>query len=219
MILIFSATTECNLRCKHCFRSGSGPDSLDISVIKNIIKQSLKYGISLIGFTGGEFTMHPQFKEILDFVHDEVRIPYSIVSNGFAFDDAFNIVYPHRDQVAFIAFSIDGPNAEVHDNIRGHGSFERATSNLKKCYDSGIHTRVCMAIGNHNIDYVEEMAMTVLKCGVCEMVYTTVLPAANNGDLVLSRSDRRKLHMRILALQQQIAAPIIMGINILGNGL
>jgi len=190
---------------------------LDIDLIKDVINQSMRYGINHIGFTGGEFILHPDFREIIDLVHG-IQIPYSIVSNGFKFENEISFLYPRRDHIAYIAFSLDGHNAEVHDSVRGAGSFEKVTSSIKKCYEMGFHTRTCAAIGTHNIDYIEDIAMEALKCGVHEIVYTTVLPTPTNEKLVLSVTELKKAHLRILALERQLKIPVIVGTDIIGFG-
>lgn len=54
-------TNKCNLRCKHCYASGSilNNGALDLEGLKQFLKILINNGVSKIDFTGGEIFTYP----------------------------------------------------------------------------------------------------------------------------------------------------------------
>ncbi len=87
-------TYECNLKCLGCNRSctqAPTKESIKVSDIKKFITASINDNKQWqrINILGGEPTLHPNFKEIIDLIYNEYILKYSpntilkIVSNGF----------------------------------------------------------------------------------------------------------------------------------------
>lgn len=57
----FAGTYQCNLSCPHCCVPIEWPDRLDISVALRFLEQSHAAGIEILGFTGGEPFLYPEF--------------------------------------------------------------------------------------------------------------------------------------------------------------
>ena len=87
-------TYECNLKCLGCNRSctqSPTSESLSLSDIKRFVNESISnnHDWKFINILGGEPTLHPEFKEIIKFIHVEYIEKYKpdtilqIVSNGY----------------------------------------------------------------------------------------------------------------------------------------
>lgn len=85
---------ECNLKCLGCNRSctqAPTTESVTFSDIKQFVEESksIQKKWELINILGGEPTLHPEFKKIIHFIHNEYITKYSpktilqIVSNGY----------------------------------------------------------------------------------------------------------------------------------------
>src|SRR5215510_13202945 len=57
----FSGTYQCNLDCPHCCVPIEGPDRLPVPVAVQFLEQAAEYGIDVLGFTGGEPFVYPEF--------------------------------------------------------------------------------------------------------------------------------------------------------------
>ena len=93
--LSFAGTYQCNLTCPHCCVPIEWPDRLDIKVALRFLEDAHAYGIRILGFTGGEPFLYPEFihkvcrrAAALGFRFDK------IVTNGVWFSDA-----PQLDKV------------------------------------------------------------------------------------------------------------------------
>lgn len=87
-------TYECNLKCLGCNRSctqAPTKESLSLEDIKRFVQESIEnnHHWELINVLGGEPTLHPEFKEIIFWIHSHYIEKFStetilqIVSNGY----------------------------------------------------------------------------------------------------------------------------------------
>ncbi len=59
--LSFAGTYQCNLSCPHCCVPIEWPDRLDIGVALRFLEDAHRQGIEVLGFTGGEPFLYPEF--------------------------------------------------------------------------------------------------------------------------------------------------------------
>lgn len=57
----FAGTYQCNLDCPHCCVPIEWPDRLDIPTALQFLEQAHDFGIEIVGFTGGEPFLYPEF--------------------------------------------------------------------------------------------------------------------------------------------------------------
>ncbi|HLN27619.1 MAG TPA: radical SAM protein [Gemmataceae bacterium] len=75
--LSFAGTYQCNLSCPHCCVPIEWPERLDIESALRFLEDAYAYGIGILGFTGGEPFLYPEF------VHTLCRRASAL---GFRFD-------------------------------------------------------------------------------------------------------------------------------------
>src|SRR5436190_545305 len=63
--LSFAGTYQCNLDCPHCCVPIEWTDRLDIPTALRFLEEAHAYGIDLLGFTGGEPFVYPDFVRVL----------------------------------------------------------------------------------------------------------------------------------------------------------
>src|SRR5437868_2908585 len=59
--LSFAGTYQCNLACPHCCVPIEWTERLDIAVALRFLEDAHRYGIGILGFTGGEPFIYPEF--------------------------------------------------------------------------------------------------------------------------------------------------------------
>ena len=116
---IFYITNDCNLTCKHClFSSGSNKKRLDLDLYREAIdslSEDEHFSHSEIGFSGGEFFIHPDWREILLYARNK-GFRCGIVTNGTLLsNEDLGLL---SDPGVRLAISLDG-FAASHDGIRG----------------------------------------------------------------------------------------------------
>src|SRR3954463_12366100 len=63
--LSFAGTYQCNLSCPHCCVPIEWPERLDVAAALRFLEDAHAYGIGVLGFTGGEPFLYPEFVEAL----------------------------------------------------------------------------------------------------------------------------------------------------------
>ena len=132
-------TTECNLRCLHCYNeSGKEKAKIDEVDLENICQSLKKAKQDHITFSGGEPFLHPK---ILDYINicTKQGIGVSIISNATQITQQLLEQLP-RENISF-QISLNGSKQEIHDALCGKGRYEKTMkgiSNLKKYFPNEI---------------------------------------------------------------------------------
>jgi pyruvate-formate lyase-activating enzyme len=87
--LSFAGTYQCNLTCPHCCVPIEWPDRLDIAAAVRFLEDAHAFGIRILGFTGGEPFLYPEFLHALCRRAAELGYQFDkIMTNGVWFRDA-----------------------------------------------------------------------------------------------------------------------------------
>lgn len=122
-------TDRCNSRCLTCgiWRKEPKKD-LDVEVIKELLTDKIVDRSTYFNLTGGEFLLHPKYKEILSLVSDR---NYAIYSNGILADRLIETVRAFK--VKSLSLSLDG-TPDTYKRVRGADNYyniERIVNELK----------------------------------------------------------------------------------------
>ncbi len=114
--LFITTTNRCNSRCKIC-NVWKERKKIDISldVMREILTDKLVTKRTYVGITGGEFILHPHYKEILDMLN-EIGINYAVFSNGVDKDRLIRTV--REFGIPEVQLSLDG-TPETYRKVRG----------------------------------------------------------------------------------------------------
>ena len=168
------AGTLCNLTCTHCFISCSPANRsfgfLDYDHVLRVLDESRSLGVKEYYFTGGEPFMHPRMLEILDAT---LKIgPATVLTNGTLFRDrVVNRLAQLRDGSSYsleIRVSIDHPDEQTNDSIRGQGAFAGAMQGVRTLVAAGFLPIITMAQTWADADahrIYERMRQTLLNLG------------------------------------------------------
>lgn len=85
----FAGTYQCNLSCPHCCVPIEWTDRLDIPTAVRFLEQARAVGIELLGFTGGEPFLYPEFLVALTRRAAQLRFRFDkLMTNGVWHRDA-----------------------------------------------------------------------------------------------------------------------------------
>jgi sulfatase maturation enzyme AslB (radical SAM superfamily) len=145
------AGTLCNLTCTHCFISCSPANRsfgfLDYEHVLRTLDESRALGVKEYYFTGGEPFMHPR---MLDILEATLKIgPATVLTNGTLFRDR---VVERLTQLGNgsiysleLRVSIDHPDEQTNDLIRGQGAFASAIEGVRRLVAAGFLPIITMA--------------------------------------------------------------------------
>lgn len=174
-------TYKCNLSCLHCgaafkYRYDKFIKSnYNVCKKKELLIDQLRYAdvypflenleksghLYSISFSPniGESTIHPDFVDIWNHI-SKMNSVYSvnIITNGILFYKLIDRLSMHKLRNAI--FSLDGGTAEVHNLIRGKGTFEKVLKSIRataeqKQHDRNFTLQINYTLNNLNIDSLQ----------------------------------------------------------------
>lgn len=134
-------TQKCNLSCRHCFTgsAGSRNEGIPTGSWIEILDEMSSIGVINARFTGGEPTVRDDWHEILSHAK-KLGFAVSLQTNGVYADAAGTVKKIAGLELDQVTVSLDGIG-RTHDELRGHGSFEKLTASMKLMKAAGIKLR------------------------------------------------------------------------------
>ena len=164
--VFFHILTACNLRCRHCYINPTehGTQTLSLDKVSNWLKLFArpKQETNLI-LLGGEPTLHVNLPAIIR-TAKALRYAVTVDSNGYLLNDFLTRITP--DLVDSLSFSLDGPDAVVNDPIRGLGSFQVCTDNIRRAVRAGFATSLIYTVSSLNINQLHKMPALLASLGI-----------------------------------------------------
>lgn len=182
----FDITSNCNLRCVHCFNdSGKKAPLQDLGKEEklSIARQVAAMHPLNTCICGGEATLCPYLLEIVDILAREGS-KVSMVSNGFLMTR--ELAKKLREHgVCMVQISIDGAYAWQHDTFRGvNGSYERAVQAARFLREAGME-QLDVSLVPNRLNYRTMPAYLAMcaELGVNEVRMMPLLPSGRAKSL------------------------------------
>jgi radical SAM protein with 4Fe4S-binding SPASM domain len=205
-------TETCNLSCRHCYQGERGTDEMPLPEIKRTIAEAAdmvtawsdEYGLDFsrsMNITGGEPLLRPDIFVILDEVRKQ-GFDCSLLTNGTLIspDVATRLA---SMGLAGVQVSIEGPE-EVHDSIRGRGSFSASASGIEYLVDAGVTVTINATISSLNASSMRHIIAFGSHIGVKRIGFSRLVPAGRGRSLIyrlLQPLEVRELFDSVLALE------------------
>jgi uncharacterized radical SAM superfamily Fe-S cluster-containing enzyme len=134
--VLIEITDACNLACRVCYADSKGDRILSMDAFRRHIGAllTLKGSLDSVQLIGGEPTLHPQFWEMLAFLHADVRVKkIYIATNGIELDKAgmADRLVPFRDKV-LVLLQFDGVEPATNKALRQANPVRIRASLLKR---------------------------------------------------------------------------------------
>ena len=152
----WTITDRCNYNCRHCFHA------TDNTVHRNefTLEQAMLFldevrdcGIRSVNLTGGEPTLYPWFREVVEGMRERGIALQTLVTNGSLLTPELLDFLKKQHPQTLIRISFDGIG--WHDWMRQHeGSEERTIEAIRLCRDAGLDVHI-----NANVHRKNESVM------------------------------------------------------------
>jgi AdoMet-dependent heme synthase len=207
-------TERCNLKCSHCYQSGNRTDELSFAEIREVAADvsdmleawSEMYDMAFspsFNITGGEPFLRQDLFDILGHLGGRGFELY-LLTNGTLID---------REKAARLALtcvkgvqvSIEGPE-EIHDRIRGRGSFASSLRGISFLLDAGITVTLNATLSEINADHFTAMVSLASSIGAQRLGFSRLVPSGRGAGLIDKMIDRagiRKIYEEILSLKPE----------------
>lgn len=177
----FVITERCNLACSHCIRDSSPyrDETAETGMIKDALTQIARsHPDSLVLLSGGEPTLHRNFRELLDFGL-QLGLNITINTNGVtSFFNEATLEGLARHAHLSVQVSLDGDEA-MHDAIRGPGSYCKAIRTLRRLVEHGI--RCCVSTTVVDIDFMARAGTFIASLDALGLAHIAIKRATYAG--------------------------------------
>ena len=210
MRMVVELTNRCNLSCGHCFEERhADTGNLPAGIFEKVLHEAHSCNIDHFSFTGGEPTLHPRFPEIVCQLSD-AGYTFSMVSNGSTFGHIYPLLAEHRARFSGVTFSLDGAREEVHDRLRGRGSYRQVMRAISICVVRNLPFTLNMVITSQNRSQVKEMTELATRLGSGGVRFGHLMPNPETElrCLTLSPEQRRETEREIWRLQRTASVPV-----------
>lgn len=183
---VLELTNRCNMSCKHCYRLSDDyePFELTYEEATAIIDQMTGAGARYVEVTGGEFTLHKRWIDIIDYLYERAEL-MGLLSNGLALnEELIKRMEPYKDKMLW-SISLDSYDPKFHDAFRGaQGSHEKICRNIKLLVKHGHLVRVSMSTNDENVDHViPTMDFVHNELKAAHFGFTEVLPLGRGANV------------------------------------
>jgi uncharacterized radical SAM superfamily Fe-S cluster-containing enzyme len=182
-LALIEIVDSCNLACPTCFADspvGAAGAKLKFHSLESLQARirgvvERKGNIELLQLSGGEPTLHPQFFELVDWIHAEPGIDYCLVNtNGvrIAKEDGFLEALGERARRGHfqLYLQFDGPQEEGQRALRGVDLREMKRLAMERCEAQKIPFTLAMTVIPENLLHLWETIETGLGYEACRGV-------------------------------------------------
>ncbi|PXY36203.1 radical SAM/SPASM domain-containing protein [Prauserella flavalba] len=166
----------CNFTCTHCYYSSSPAKKgrLSLDQFRQVVDNLVEHGVRIIEITGGECTIHPDFREILRYAAARFGL-FAIITNGYLLGKRPDLLAEVASYPNIIAqISIDGLE-EHHDRWRRQrGSFRAAVAAAGALARRGVPVRMACTISSANVAEVVPLYELAKSLGVSAVSFAPV---------------------------------------------
>lgn len=161
--IIWHILDYCPLKCPYCFSTKSNeqvnPQEIDLYI--NIFK---RLGVQKIDISGGEPLHYMHLPKLIEALKSK-NINVTITSSGTGIESNVSWLVENANYFSRVIFSLDGPDSEAHDKIRGKkDTFTRLLSlitTLKKGGNSKIRINTVITKLFLNPNYCKKIVKVI----------------------------------------------------------
>lgn len=194
--------TYCDLRCVYCTCPHAATTLLSTEQWREIIRGLGRLGTIRLKFQGGEPTLRPDFRELSAEAKDNGIIS-AVVSHGQAIPSRPELL----DYIDEIIISLDSPNEEVNDRLRGQGSYQAAVAAIDVALQRGVRTFVNAVLTSENFSDLEAMLEFCEARGILMNAQPVIYEGRYFGGkaqaLALTQEEVREVHQKMAEWKRQ----------------
>jgi len=199
-------TKQCNLRCPHCYKEANHECSY--LPIENLYELSDFIGenIQIVGFTGGEPLLHPDFEKIV--THFFKNALLELNSNGI-------FIHKVKDEIlqrfSAISISLYGlSDADYLKNTNSLNSFNQLLSSGAKLKRLGICFNTSVIVTKEKMSQLEDYTKLAIELGASTLQFGTANAIGRGKSLLendatwfLTLEEKREVYKTLRYLQKK----------------
>ncbi len=164
--ILVEVTNACNLACPVCYSDARGDRKMPLALFKEYLLRLIerKGVLDSVQLTGGEAMLHPEFWQMVAFLHEQPVKKIYLPTNGIAFANAEMAArcLPFRDKL-MVLLQFDGQRADTNRAMRDANTTRVRDQVIENFGRLGIHVQLTMTItqgvNDHEIGWVVETGL------------------------------------------------------------
>ncbi|MAF11387.1 radical SAM/SPASM domain-containing protein [Candidatus Poribacteria bacterium] len=195
--VVWEVTRACALACKHCRAEAQPrrhPEELDHDEGMALLDQIREFGNPIMVFTGGDPMMRRDLFDLLGKSVD-IGLRTSLTPTATALVTRDRLERVRDVGISRVALSLDGPDAETHDYLRGFkGTFDRTIGILKTAQDVGLSVQVNTSVTRRTAPKLRELVPMLTGLGIVQWsVFFLVPTGRGQHDDMISAEEHEDL--------------------------
>ncbi len=185
-MVVWNFTKQCNLKCKHCYANATpypAKDELTLEERFAVVDQLDEAGVAAISFSGGEPLVNRYFWKVAEYAKSK-GFYLTIATNGTLITEK---VAKRLKEVGirYVEISLDGPNAEIHDEFRGvKGAFNATIRGIKNAKAAGLEVGIATTATHENIDSIPEILALARELKVDRFIVFNFIPTGRGKNIM-----------------------------------
>jgi radical SAM protein with 4Fe4S-binding SPASM domain len=204
-------TERCNLRCRHCYQGRRRPEEMTPEEVKQEIDGATEmfqawekeHGILVspsIHFTGGEPFLYKGLWDVIAYSKQK-GYGVALMTNGCLIkrEEAQRAL---DLKISDIQVSLEGP-PDLHDSIRGKGSFAAAAKGVEQLVAVGNRVSANVTLSRLNVDTVDQTVEIARGMGFYGIGFSRMVPCGRGKgllDSLLTPQELKSAYQRIISL-------------------
>ena len=151
--------------------------------------------LELLSFSGGEPLINRDFWEVAEYAASK-GFYISVATNGTLISEKV-AKRMKKVGIRYVEISLDGPNAEIHDEFRGvKGAFNATIRGIKNAKAAGLDVGIATTATHENSDSIPEILKLARELKVDRVIVFDFIPTGRGKEIVyedLTPVEREKL--------------------------
>ena len=213
IVLIWELTQACDLACKHCRAEAEDlrhPDELTTEEGKQLLADATEFGDEqLVVLSGGDPLYRDDVTELVEYGTDQ-GLRMTLTPSGTASLTPERIGALAEAGLRRMAVSLDGPDAESHDEFRQEeGSFEQTIAAARTAREKGLPLQVNTTVCAETVDELPAIRDLVADLGESVGDFVGVHPRPTHDRRIHFRqqTDLHESQLPPRSLSQQFYLP------------
>jgi radical SAM protein with 4Fe4S-binding SPASM domain len=180
-IIHVDVSGHCNLRCKHCRGTWRGLE-LTFQQWERCLAPIFAWPddqVKWVTIGGGEPLLYDELPTFVSFVTG-FGARTLLTTNGTLLTPARLGKLLDRG-LSRVQISLDSPTKEIHEQIRGKGTYIKAIKAMTLCHRAGVDFSVRMTLNRFNYHQIEEFVILVKELGAFEAGLRKVVPIGSGA--------------------------------------
>lgn len=171
--IIWELTTQCPLRCKHCYLPNKEHKFINGNEIDEILNIMERTGVYSVQLTGGEALLHSEIERIVDYLI-ESNIHIALSTSGMILNSLAKNVVKKICGHGNVRVSIDGPEL-YHNEIRqNNNAFKRAIDFIHYAISQQVICQVATVLIDQPMEMIEAHVKLIRDMGVSLLAFSPV---------------------------------------------